>query len=103
MTTAIILAAGMGTRMNSSLPKVLHPLGGKAMVHHVIDLAQTMQMDKIVVVASPYLDQEKLKSGRDIDVVVQENPQGTGDAVRVALSAITDDAQDVLILSGDVP
>jgi bifunctional UDP-N-acetylglucosamine pyrophosphorylase/glucosamine-1-phosphate N-acetyltransferase len=103
MTTAIILAAGMGTRMNSSLPKVLHPLGGKAMVHHVIDLAQTMQMDKVVVVASPYLDQEKLKSGRNIDIVVQENPQGTGDAVRVALTAITDDSQDVLILSGDVP
>ena len=103
MTTAIILAAGMGTRMNSSLPKVLHPLGGKAMVHHVIDLAQTMLMDKVVVVASPYLDQEKLKSGRAIDVVVQENPQGTGDAVRVALTAITDDSQDVLILSGDVP
>lgn len=103
MTTAIILAAGMGTRMNSSLPKVLHPLGGKAMVHHVIDLAQTMQMDQVVVVASPYLDQDKLISGRLIDVVVQENPQGTGDAVRVALDAIKDDTQDVLILSGDVP
>ncbi len=103
MTTAIILAAGMGTRMNSSLPKVLHPIGGKAMVHHVIDLAQTIQMDQVIVVASPYLDQNKLKSDRLIDVVVQEDPKGTGDAVRVALSAVADDEQDILILSGDVP
>lgn len=103
MTTAIILAAGMGTRMNSSVPKVLHPLGGKAMVHHVIDLAQNMRMDKVVVVASPYLDQQKLTSGRNIDIVIQETPKGTGDAVRVALDAIQDDSQDVLILSGDVP
>lgn len=103
MTTALILAAGMGTRMNSSVPKVLHPVGGKAMVHHVIDLALSMNMERVVVIASPYLDKEQIISGRQIEVAIQEKPLGTGDAVRVGVDHIKDYEGDVLILSGDVP
>ncbi|AIK97254.1 bifunctional UDP-N-acetylglucosamine diphosphorylase/glucosamine-1-phosphate N-acetyltransferase GlmU [Candidatus Odyssella acanthamoebae] len=103
MTTALILAAGMGTRMNSTLPKVLHPVGGKAMVHHVIDLALSMNMERVVVVASPYLDQEKVAAGRPIEIAIQAQPLGTGDAVRAGVDKLPHDDGDVLILSGDVP
>ncbi|MBW8309917.1 MAG: bifunctional UDP-N-acetylglucosamine diphosphorylase/glucosamine-1-phosphate N-acetyltransferase GlmU [Candidatus Paracaedibacteraceae bacterium] len=103
MTIALILAAGMGTRMNSTLPKVLHPLGGKAMIHHVIDLALSMNMERVIVVASPYLDQEKVAADRPIEIAVQEHPFGTGDAVRAGLDKLIDTESDILILSGDVP
>lgn len=103
MTAALILAAGMGTRMNSNLPKVLHPLGGKAMVHHVIDLALSMDMERVVVIASPFLDQEKILAGRKIEIAVQKHANGTGDAVHTGMEALHDYEGDVLILSGDVP
>lgn len=103
MTTALILAAGMGTRMKSDLPKVLHQLGGKAMVHHVIDLTLSMEMKQIIVVASPYLVPEQILGGRTIDLTIQEKPLGTGDAVRAGLDALKSEDDDILILSGDVP
>lgn len=103
MTAALILAAGMGTRMNSNTPKVLHPLGGKAMVHHVIDLALSMDMEQIVVVASPHLDTNQVLSGRNIEIAVQDRPLGTGDAVRAGMGKLKDYQGDILILSGDVP
>ena len=103
MTIALILAAGMGTRMNSTLPKVLHPVGGKAMVHHVIDLALSMDIERVIVVASPYLDSEKVIAGRPIEMAIQSQPLGTGDAVRAGLAKLDPVDGDILILSGDVP
>lgn len=99
----IILAAGQGTRMKSSLPKILHPLGGKAMVHHVIDVALSLDPSQVIVVVSPTLDQDRVRGGRDIDVVIQEEPLGTGDAVKSALSRLSPEVEDVLVLCGDVP
>jgi bifunctional UDP-N-acetylglucosamine pyrophosphorylase / glucosamine-1-phosphate N-acetyltransferase len=103
MTTALILAAGAGTRMNSELPKILHPLGGKAMVHHVIDLALSMDLNQAIVVVSPPLNPDQISAGRPIDMAIQERPLGTGDAVRAGLEKLANAQDDVLILSGDVP
>ncbi len=102
MLSVVILAAGQGTRMKSELPKIFHPVGGKAMVHHVIDAALSLDPSKVVVVLSPSLDPEKVKAGRSIEWVVQSSPQGTGDAVRHALPLIPEE-DDVLILCGDTP
>ena len=86
-TAVVILAAGQGTRMKSSLPKILHPLGGKAMVHHVIDVTAQISPTQTIVVVSPHLDAALLKGGRSLDIAVQQNPLGTGDAVKAAMMA----------------
>lgn len=99
----VILAAGQGTRMKSSLAKVLHPLGGKPLLAHVLATARALNPGKIIVV---YGHQgEALRSAfpeNDITWVEQPNRQGTGDAVAQALPFIQDDAH-VFILYGDVP
>lgn len=102
-TAILILAAGQGTRMKSTLPKILHPLGGKAMVHHVIDVAAELSPRQTIVVVSPHLDTDLVKGGRAIDLAVQHTPLGTGDAVKAALKILHEDIDDILILCGDVP
>ncbi len=61
--TAVILAAGEGTRMRSSLPKVLHPLAGKPMLHYVVDAAREAGIAKIVVVIGPDADDVRAAAG----------------------------------------
>ncbi len=108
-TAAIILAAGQGTRMRSLLPKVLHTLGGVPLIAHVVKLALARGCDPIVVVVDP-------KGGRRVRAVlsaqlpraplrfaVQNQPKGTGDAVRAGLRALTSFKGRALILYGDVP
>ncbi|HXF90604.1 MAG TPA: bifunctional UDP-N-acetylglucosamine diphosphorylase/glucosamine-1-phosphate N-acetyltransferase GlmU, partial [Candidatus Nitrosotenuis sp.] len=102
MVSVVILAAGHGTRMKSGLPKVFHTLGGKAIVHHVIDAALGLNPSKVITIISPLLKEEAVRGGRSVDCVVQSHPQGTGDAVRKALPLIHDN-EDVLILCGDTP
>jgi bifunctional UDP-N-acetylglucosamine pyrophosphorylase/glucosamine-1-phosphate N-acetyltransferase len=99
----VILAAGMGKRMQSALPKVLHPLAGKPLLSHVIDTARTLSPSRLCVVyghggeAVP----EKLKAS-DIDFVKQEPQLGTGHAVMQAVPHLDDDVP-TLVLYGDVP
>ena len=95
---AVVMAGGLGTRMRSALPKHLHPLLGRRMVDWVVEAARPLGPERLVVVASP--DFRDAFGG--VDVVVQERPLGTGDAVRAAQSAV-DGADDVLVLSGDTP
>ena len=76
---AVVMAAGLGTRMRSAVPKHLHPLLGRRMVDWVLDAARDAGADPIVVVASP--DTRDAFDG--VEVAVQEQPRGTGDAVRV--------------------
>ncbi len=102
-TAIIILAAGQGTRMKSSLPKILHPLGGKPMIHHMIDVTSQLSPAQTIVVISPHLDQNLVKGGRTIDLAVQPEPLGTGDAVKAALYKLHDDIQDLIIICGDMP
>lgn len=98
----VILAAGQGTRMRSALPKVLHPVAGKAMLGHVIDTARQLKPQKIHVVIGhgAELVREHLAAD-DLNFVLQSEQLGTGHAVAQALPALS--AERVLILYGDVP
>ena len=99
--TAVILAAGQGTRMRSTLPKMLHPLCGRPLVAWPIVAALEAGADRVVVVDSPARQLEgNLPEG--VTCVVQPQPDGTGGAVRAAAAEVgADDA--VLVLPGDVP
>ena len=100
----IIMAAGKGKRMKSDLPKVLHRLAGRPLVHHVIDLARSVGSDRIILVVS-HKKELVIESTRDkaVQWAIQEQPIGTGDAVKSCRSNLQDYSGDVLILSGDVP
>ncbi|MDH4569737.1 UDP-N-acetylglucosamine diphosphorylase/glucosamine-1-phosphate N-acetyltransferase [Pseudomonas sp. BN414] len=98
----VILAAGQGTRMRSALPKVLHPVAGKAMLGHVIDSARKLEPKGIHVVIGHGAEtvRERLAAD-DLNFVLQAEQLGTGHAVAQALPQLT--AERVLILYGDVP
>ena len=103
---AIILAAGQGTRMKSPLPKVLHPVGQRAMLDHAIDAAQGLGCERIVVVVGNHSPQVRAhvetRLGADA-VAVQDPPLGTGHAVRAAEQALAGFDGDVVVTYGDVP
>lgn len=102
----VILAAGQGTRMRSSLPKVLHRIGGRPLVGHVLDTARDLSAAHVVVVVRHERDLvADAVTGISPEVVVvdQDEIPGTGRAVEVALAAVPDFVGDVLVLSGDVP
>jgi bifunctional UDP-N-acetylglucosamine pyrophosphorylase / glucosamine-1-phosphate N-acetyltransferase len=99
----VILAAGKGTRMNSALPKVLHRLGGRCLVQHVIDSARTLDARHICVVYGHGGEQVRESlAATDLDFALQEQQRGTGHAVLQALPHIGRDGR-VLVLYGDVP
>jgi len=103
---AIILAAGQGTRMKSPLPKVLHPVGGRAMLDHAIDAAQALGCERIVVVVgahSPQVRAHVAKRLGEAAIAVQDPPLGTGHAVRAAEGLLGDFDGQVVITYGDVP
>ena len=101
--SVIILAAGQGTRMRSSLPKVLHPLAGKPLLQHVIDTAKTLGADNIYVVYGHggELVKEAIQE-RKVTWVEQQQQLGTGHAVD-QVSSLLDESDQTLILYGDVP
>ena len=96
---AVVMAAGLGTRMRSATPKHLHPLLGRRLVDWVIAAATEAGADPIVVVASPDTRDEF----EGMELAVQERPLGTGDAVRAAREKLGAASRDVLVLSGDAP
>jgi bifunctional UDP-N-acetylglucosamine pyrophosphorylase/glucosamine-1-phosphate N-acetyltransferase len=105
----VILAAGMGKRMQSALPKVLHPLAGKPLLRHVIDTARGLSPQKLCVIyghggaAVPEMVATVAEStGSTIDTALQEPQQGTGHAVMQAVPQLDDD-QPTIVLYGDVP
>ena len=102
----IILAAGQGTRMKSTLPKVLHRIGGRPLLGHVLDTARTLGPQSILVVVRHERDlvaDVVVDIAPEIVVVDQDEIPGTGRAVEMALAQVPDFAGDVLVLSGDVP
>jgi len=101
---AIILAAGQGTRMKSETHKVLHPIAGKPMLHHLLDTVDSIGVERTVVVVGARREQiEASVEGRNIAVAVQEDQLGTWHAVAQAHDALKGFAGDVLVLYGDVP
>ena len=103
MLDILILAAGKGTRMRSDLPKVLHRIGDKALVQHVVDIARTVGGEQIMIIVGHGAEkvQEKM-AAPDVKFVLQAEQLGTGHAVQQALPHLRSDAT-VLILYGDVP
>jgi bifunctional UDP-N-acetylglucosamine pyrophosphorylase / glucosamine-1-phosphate N-acetyltransferase len=95
------MAAGEGTRMRSSLPKMLHPVCGRPMVAWPILAAREAGAGRVVAIVSPNRD---ISTGlpEDVETVVQPQPDGTGGALRAALDAIRE-AETVVVLSGDHP
>lgn len=102
-TSVIILAAGKGTRMRSSLPKVLQPLAGRPLLGHVIETAKKLQADNIITIYGHggNLVQNEF-AHEHVQWVEQAEQLGTGHAVKVTLPVLPKDGQ-ALILSGDVP
>ena len=98
----VILAAGKGSRMKSALPKVLHQVAGLPMVQHIVRTAETLSPQKIIVVLSPGMDDVAAVVSPHA-VAIQQQPKGTGDAVRAALPFLEGFKGRVLVLYGDVP
>lgn len=99
----VILAAGTGKRMRSSLPKVLHPLAGRPLLSHVIDTARTLDPTRLVVVIGHGAEAVRgAVAAPDVQFAVQEQQLGTGHAVQQALPLL-DPSVPTLVLYGDVP
>jgi bifunctional UDP-N-acetylglucosamine pyrophosphorylase/glucosamine-1-phosphate N-acetyltransferase len=103
----VVMAAGKGTRMKSSMPKVLHPLAGRALVQHVAQTAATLGARHRVFVTGHGAEQveaflRQANPGQDLGFVRQEPQLGTGHAVMQAMPLLPDDGM-VVVLSGDVP
>jgi bifunctional UDP-N-acetylglucosamine pyrophosphorylase/glucosamine-1-phosphate N-acetyltransferase len=105
--SAIVLAAGQGTRMKSARPKVLHELCGRPMIHHVVEAAFAAGAEDVIVVVghgraevAAYLAGA---FGERVRTAVQDVQQGTGHAVRCALPALSPEADRVFVLYGDTP
>lgn len=99
---AVVLAAGQGTRMKSSLPKVLHKVAGRPMVCHLLATVDALNAQKAVVVVGPGMDQVA-GAVAPHSVAVQRKQQGTGDAVKAAREELQGFKGSVLVLYGDTP
>ena len=99
-----ILAAGKGTRMNSSIPKVLHELDGIPLIHHVIKTSKLLNPNQIISIIGykKELVEESIKSF-NTDVAYQLEQNGTAHAIEQCIDKIKNIGGDTLILSGDVP
>jgi bifunctional UDP-N-acetylglucosamine pyrophosphorylase / glucosamine-1-phosphate N-acetyltransferase len=109
MTTpllTLVLGAGKGTRMKSAMPKVMHAIGGRSMLGHVISAARAAGSTSMAVVVGPGMPEvakEAEKQAPGAQVFVQENQLGTGDAVLAARAALQAHTGDVLVMFGDTP
>ena len=102
----VVLAAGQGTRMRSRTPKVLHRIGGRSLLQHVLDTAGALDPDRLLVVVRHERDliaDAVQDVAPEAIVVDQDEIPGTGRAVQVALEHLTEFDGDILILSADVP
>lgn len=98
----VILAAGKGTRMKSEKPKVMHEIAGRPMIGWLIETAESLNPEKIIVVTAPGMDDVAMAVAPH-QVAIQKQQKGTGDAVKPALEFLKDFKGKVLILLGDEP
>ncbi|MDX1509816.1 MAG: bifunctional UDP-N-acetylglucosamine diphosphorylase/glucosamine-1-phosphate N-acetyltransferase GlmU [Nitriliruptorales bacterium] len=105
-TAAVVLAAGKGTRFKSDLAKVLHRVGGRSLLHHVLASLEPVGFDQTIVVIGHQAGDVRAEVdaiGAAVDLVVQEEQLGTGHAAEVALAALRADIERVVVLPGDSP
>ena len=105
-TALIILAAGLGSRMNSDLPKVLHKVGGAPLLAHIMQSGRAVEPDRVIVIAGVGFDQVAAAARAQDDLaelVLQSEQLGTGHAVAQAAAALADFTGDLVVLYGDTP
>lgn len=104
---AVVMAAGQGTRLKSDTAKVLHLAAGRSLLGHVLEAVRPLGLGQVVVVVGHQADDVRAEAEwYDVDgltTVLQAEQLGTGHAVEVAMSAVRDDMQSVMVLNGDVP
>ena len=105
MVAIAVLAAGKGTRMKSTLPKVLHSLAGKSLVERVLDSCSLLKPEKQLVIVGYQGEQvqQALAHRPGVDFVEQTEQLGTGHAVQQLIPALTDYEGDLLVINGDAP
>jgi bifunctional UDP-N-acetylglucosamine pyrophosphorylase / glucosamine-1-phosphate N-acetyltransferase len=105
MVAIAILAAGRGTRMKSTMPKVLHSLGGRTLVERVLDSCEALSPKRRLVIIGYQAEQVKiaLQSQSDLEFVEQTQQLGTGHAIQQLLPHLQGFEGDLLVLNGDVP
>lgn len=98
------MAAGRGTRMRSSTPKVLHKVAGTSIAQHVIKAVKGLAPAQVVLVV-PGNSTEEFQGGigDDVECVEQPDPLGTGDALRLGLAAVNSDVDQIILVNGDLP
>ncbi|BCB95813.1 bifunctional protein GlmU [Dissulfurispira thermophila] len=106
--TTVVLAAGLGTRMKSSVPKVLHKIYGKPIIHYVIDSIKPLKSENNIIVIGSEGREIKNTINKHykknlVTFAIQKEPKGTGDALKVAINKLKGFNGTVLILSGDTP
>ena len=100
---AVILAAGKGTRLNSDLHKVLHPIAGRPIIEHLLASVEALNPARTIVIVGDEREQVEAQVADRAECVVQEPQLGTGHAVAQAKSALAGFEGDVLMLLGDAP
>lgn len=101
---AVILAAGKGTRMKSDLAKVLFPLEGRALIHHVVDAVEAAGFGRSLVVVGHQADRVRAElAGRNVEFALQAEQLGTGHAVQCAMPELEGFGGEVAVLAGDAP
>ncbi|MGI9539672.1 MAG: bifunctional UDP-N-acetylglucosamine diphosphorylase/glucosamine-1-phosphate N-acetyltransferase GlmU [Miltoncostaeaceae bacterium] len=100
---AVVLAAGQGTRMRSSRPKVLHPLAGRSMLGWVLAALGDLSLDRAVVVVGHGAEDVEATLPEGVVAAVQHEQRGTGDAAAIGLRALEGSCDTVLVLCGDTP
>ena len=101
--TSIIMAAGMGTRMKSKMPKVIHKVCGKELCRWVIDVSRDAGADKICTIVGHKADMVKEMLGDICEFALQAEQKGTGHAVMQAIDFIKSAKNEIVILNGDIP
>ena len=105
MLTVAILAAGKGTRMASSLPKVLHKLSGKTLLQRVINSCNELKPDKIFIIVGHKSKEveDSVPKNKNIHFIVQNPQKGTGHAIQVLSQQVKKHDGKLMVLNGDVP
>ena len=100
---AVVLAAGVGSRMESNIPKVLHPVCGREMIRHVVDAVRAVHSGPLVVVVPPKASAVRRCLGDSVQYVEQAQPKGTGHALLQAQPLLPGYTPSLLVLHGDTP